>query len=76
MEVRIKLTREEKVVYQGVHAATDAQTFGRAFANIWDALHARRLEQATSVGELMSRIADDVLDDLDGATISIERLDC
>lgn len=76
MKVRIRLTKQADVVYEGVHLATDAQAFGTAFENIWDALHARRMEQATSVGELMSRIAEDVLDDLDGATVSIERLDC
>ena len=76
MKVRIKLTKHQEVVYEGIHAATDAAAFGAAFTAVWDALHARRMEQSTSIGELMSRIAEDVLDDVDGATITIERLDC
>jgi hypothetical protein len=76
MNVRIKLEKQNDVIYEGVHAATDAEEFGAAFKAVWVALHSRRIEQSTSVGELMSRLAEDVLDDVDGSTILIERLDC
>jgi hypothetical protein len=76
MKVRIKLTKQEELVYEGVHTTTDADEFGAAFKAVWDNLHARRMERSTSIGELMSRISEDVLDDIDGSTITVERLDC
>jgi hypothetical protein len=77
MEFNLTLTKGGDVVYEGRHEATDAQSFGKAFAAIWDAFHAKRLQQTTSIGELMSVINEDLLDDVNGSTVTIERLgDC
>ena len=74
MKVTLRLKKDEETIYEGIHETTTAQQFGEAFSSVWDALHARRMEKATSVGQLMSEISDDVLDDIDGSTITIERL--
>ena len=73
MKVVLRLTLNEKVVYEGAHEMAGAEEFGSAFEEIWNALHARRLERSTSVGELMSQISEDILDDINGCTITIER---
>lgn len=74
MKMNLKLVKDGNVIYECVHEANDAQNFGDAFAAVWDALHARRAQQTTSVGELMSVINDDVLDEVNGATVTVERL--
>ena len=77
MKFNLKLMKGDDVVYEDRHEAIDAQTFGTSFAAVWASLHDRRLQRTTSVGELMSVINDDVLDDVSGSTIVIERLsDC
>ena len=74
MKISLKLLKNEKVVYEGRHEVNDAREFGDAFAEVWNVLHTVRMEQATSVGELMSMISEDVLDDVHGSTITISRL--
>jgi hypothetical protein len=74
MKIKVKLRKDGDFIYQGIHETTNAQQFGDAFAAIWDVLHARRLQQTTSVGQLMEIITEDVLDDFNGSTIIIERL--
>lgn len=73
MKLVLRLTLNEQVVYEGAHEIAGADDFGAAFTEIWNALHARRLEQTTSVGELMSEISEDILDDINGCSIAIER---
>ncbi len=73
MKVVLRLTLNEEVVYEGAHEMADADEFGAAFKEIWNDLHARRLERSTSVGELMSQISEDILDDINGCTMTIER---
>ena len=74
MKISIKLIKNGLPIYEGVHTITGAQEFGDAFVAVWDALHTRRLERTTSVGELMSVLSEDVLDDINGCSVSIERL--
>lgn len=74
MKISLEIRKDQKIIYEGVHETNDASQFGDAFAAVWTALHSRRMEQATSVGQLMDMISDDVLDDIDGSTVSIRRL--
>jgi len=74
MKILIKLIKNGSPIYEGVHIVTGAQDFGEAFMAVWDALHTSRLERTTSVGELMSVISEDVLDDINGSSVLIERL--
>jgi hypothetical protein len=77
MRFNLKLSKGDDVIYEGCHEAIDAESFGRSFAAVWAALHDRRMQQTTSVGELMSVINEDVLDDVSDCTVTIERLgDC
>jgi hypothetical protein len=75
--MKIKLVIRKKkggTLYQGVHEITDAESFGRAFADVWAQVHNRQLQKATSIGALMDALNDDVLDELDGAQIDLEKV--
>ena len=61
-------------LYEGVHEITDAETFGRAFGDVYAQLQDRRLQKATSIGALMESLNDDVLKELDGVEIALEKL--
>jgi hypothetical protein len=45
--------RKGAKLYEGVHAITDAESFGRAFADVRVQMHNRRLQMPTSIGALM-----------------------
>ncbi len=67
------MTKQGALLYDGVHEVIDQDSFGAAFAKVWQAVRERRLERTTSVGELMDILNDEVLDQLHGAEVSIEK---
>ncbi|HEX5999457.1 MAG TPA: hypothetical protein VFZ16_08670 [Hyphomicrobiaceae bacterium] len=52
----------------------DAETFGRAFAEMWTLMQDRRLQKTTSIGALMEVLNEDLVDELNGAQIGLEEL--
>jgi hypothetical protein len=62
------------VLYQGVHEVIDAESFGRAFVDVWAQVQDQRLQKTTSIGDLMDVLNDDVIEELNGAFIDIARL--
>lgn len=74
MQISLKLEKAGVTVYEGIHDVDDADGFGAAFAVVWQALHDRKLQEATSVGQLMEIITEDLLDEVHGCSIAIERL--
>jgi hypothetical protein len=73
MKVRLRLRKRGTLLYDGVHEIIDQDSFGAAFAKVWLTVRDKRLERTTSVGELMEILNDEVLDQLQGAEISIEK---
>jgi hypothetical protein len=73
MGIRLRIEKRGVLLYEGVHEITDQDSFGKAFAEVWLAVRAKRLEKTTSVGELMDILNDEVLDQLHGAEISFAR---
>jgi hypothetical protein len=73
MKVRLRIKKRGTLLYDGVHEIIDQDSFGAAFANVWLAVREKRLERTTSVGELMDILNDEVLDQLQGAEINIEK---
>ena len=61
------------MLYEGVHDIQDADGFGAACAEVWKHLRAQRLEKATSIGALYDVLNDDVLDQLQGAKIYLDK---
>jgi hypothetical protein len=73
MKVKLRI-RKGATLYEAVHTITDAESFGRAFADVWVQLHNRRLQKATSIGALMEVLNEDVVEELNGAEIRLEKL--
>ena len=74
MKVKLRIKKKGTLLYEGVHEIIDQDSFAAAFAKVWQGVRQKRLEATTSVGELMEILNDEVLDQLQGAEISIERV--
>jgi len=73
MKVKLRIKKKGTLLYEGEHEIIDQDSFAAAFAKVWQGVRQKRLEATTSVGELMDIINDQVIDQLHGAEISIER---
>ena len=73
MKVKLRI-RKGSTLYEAVHTITDADSFGRAFADVWIQLHNRRLQKATSIGALMETLNEGVVEELNGAHISLDKV--
>jgi len=73
MRVKFRITSNDAVLYEGTYDIRDAQSFGTAWAGVWEKLRSERLEKATSIGALYDMLNDDVLDLLLGAKLSLEK---
>lgn len=74
MKVKLSIRKKGATLYEGVHEITDAETFGRAFADVSAQLQDRRLQKTTSIGALMEVLNEDVVEELNGAQIDFEQL--
>lgn len=74
MKIRLIIQKNGVVLYEGLHEIFDAETCGRAFAGLWAQMEDRKLQKTTSVGELMEVLNEDVLEELNGAEIRIEKI--
>jgi len=73
MKFKLVVRKRGSILYEDVHVITDAESFGTAFTSVWARLQDRRLQRTTSIGELMEVLNEDVLDELDGAQIHLEK---
>jgi hypothetical protein len=73
MKVKLQLRKDGMVLSEGVYDISDAESFGRACAQVWTQLHERRLAQASSIGALYETLNDRLIDELHGAEISFSR---
>ena len=73
MKIKLRVTKADAVLYEGVHDIQDAETFGTACVAVWEHLRTQRLEKATSIGALYDVLNDDVLDLLQGAKINLDK---
>ena len=74
--MKIKLVvrgRNGDLLYEGAHEIIDAESFGRAFAEVWAQLQDRQLQKTTSIGALMEVLNEAVADELDGAEIGLQK---
>jgi hypothetical protein len=74
MKIKLTIGRNGAALYEGIHEITDAESFGRAFTDVWAQLQDRRLQKATSIGALMEVLNDDMLEELNGAQIGLEKV--
>lgn len=73
MKIKLRVTKADAVLYEGVHDIQDAESFGAAWGEVWEHLRAQRVEKATSIGALYDVLNDNVLDQLQGAKISFDK---
>jgi hypothetical protein len=73
MKVKLRIHKGKTVLYEGIHDVSDADSFGKACADVWNQLHERRLAQANSIGALFDALDQQLLDELHGAEIGLSR---
>lgn len=74
MKVKLRIAREDTVLYEGTYDVRDAESFAAACADAWVKLRTERLDHATSIGALYDVLNENVLDLLAGAKISLEKV--
>lgn len=73
MKIKLTVKKDGTSLYSGIHDVSDADSFGKACADAWWKLRKQRLDHETSIGALMENIDGNVLDQLSGAQIRVER---
>lgn len=73
MKVRLSITKHGKSLYTGVYNIEDADGFGKACADAWWRLRQEQVGKETSIGALMEHLDGNVLNQLNGAHLSLER---
>jgi len=73
MMARLTLSKDGVPLYTGVCDLSDAEHFGRACAAAWEKIKADQMAKETSIGAVMEHLHDDVLDQLNGIQINLER---
>ena len=73
MKVKLRISKDEAALFEGIYDIADAESFGRACADAWLRLRDRRLGQANSIGALFEALDERLLDELHGAEISIAK---
>jgi hypothetical protein len=74
MKLKLSIGKKGVVLYEEVHEVIDAESFGRVFADVWTRMQDRRLQKTTSIGALMEVLNEDLVEELNGAQIGLERL--
>ena len=73
MKVTLRITKDGISIFAGTYDIADADSFGKACADAWLKLQQERLDKESSIGALLEHINDNVLDQLNGAHISLDR---
>ena len=74
MKVELRITKNGASIYVGAYDVADAESFGKACADAWSKLRQEQLGEESSIGALFEHIDDGVLDQLNGAYISLEKV--
>jgi spore coat protein CotH len=73
MKVKLHIQKAGTALYEGTYDVSDADSFGRACADVWNQLRERRLAMA-SIGALFDELDEQLLDELYGSNISLSKL--
>jgi hypothetical protein len=74
MKVRLDVTKAGKRLHQGIYEIDDKASFGAAFADVWVKTRELCAAEATSIGALMDTMHESVIDELNGAKISLQKV--
>ncbi|MGH7490543.1 MAG: hypothetical protein ACREMY_33770 [bacterium] len=73
MNIKLRIYKNGSALYEGTYDICDADSFGRACADVWTQLREQRFAKATSIGALYEALDDELLDGLLGADISLSK---
>ena len=73
MQVRLTFSKNGASLYSAANDVSDAESFGRACADAWETVKQGQMAKETSIGAVMEHLHDDVVDQLNGATLRLER---
>lgn len=73
MKVKLEVRKTDAKLLEGTYTVTDANSFGKACADLWQRLEAIEFDRASSIGALMEQLGQNASEILDGAMISISR---
>jgi len=71
MNVKLRIRKHGATLFANTYDITDPESFGHACADAWYRFRMARHERAANVGELMDMQKMNILDDMEGAEISI-----
>lgn len=71
MKVKLQVQKHGNALYEGVYDVSDADSFGRACAHAWMQLQKQKIGRASSIGALFESLDERLLDELQGAQISL-----
>jgi len=74
MKVRLEVTKAGKRLHQGIYEIDDNASFGTAFARVWITTRELCAAEATSIGALMDTMHESVIDALNGAEITLQKI--
>lgn len=73
MMARLTLSKNGARLYSGIVDVSDAAHFGRACAAAWEKIKEDQMAKETSIGAVLEHLHDDVIDQLNGVQINLER---
>jgi uncharacterized DUF497 family protein len=73
MKFVLDLTKQGQNLGRHVCDIRDAESFAAACDQLWGDLERRSLERATSIGDLMENVNENVFLQLDGAVLSFSK---
>jgi hypothetical protein len=74
MKARLQISKDGALLYEADCEIADAESFGKACADVWWQLRQRQFAEESSIGALMEHIDSNVLDQLNGTTVRLKRL--
>lgn len=73
MWTTLTISKNGVALYSERHDVTDAESFGKACAQAWWKLRQAELDKESSIGALMEHLESNVLDQLSGAHITLNK---
>ena len=74
MKVRLQIIKNGTLLCGNEYEIGDAEDFGKACGDTWRQLQGIQLKRETSIGALMEHIDNNVLDLLNGASITVTKV--
>jgi hypothetical protein len=74
MKVKLELIKSGQRLSEGTYEIDDSASFGAACADVWVKVREQCAAKATSIGALMDSMHESVLDELNGAEITLKKI--